>query len=193
MGRWHAAAAIAADAWMLSSTKTRRARRGGGASAVARLDPAERCAVGGQEPRRPHCVFVAVSRRRDAIEAGCHAGGEATCADSRCHAQSGRPGGGPRRGCPVPVPVSARSTPRRPPPPGLGKICHIDLVVCSAGAEGQPERVVNQVMFDVLPHPLSLLVRIVGTRFAEFVARCAAAPGELGCEALGAGRRLPSR
>lgn len=51
--------------------------------------------------------------------------------------------------------------------PRLGTICHIDLVVCSAGAAGEPDAVLDQVAFDVLPHPLSLLVRILGSRFDE--------------------------
>jgi len=73
--------------------------------------------------------------------------------------------------------------------PGLGTICHIDLVVCSAGAEGQPGAVMDQVAFDVLPHPLSLLVRLIGSRFDDLAWHVAnAASGEL--RAWGVGRGI---
>jgi len=43
-----------------------------------------------------------------------------------------------------------------------GPIRHIDMVASSAGAEGGGPGAAEQVMADILPHPLSLMRRIVG-------------------------------
>jgi predicted dehydrogenase len=51
--------------------------------------------------------------------------------------------------------------------PRLGAVRHVDLIICSAGAEGQPDAVRDEVAFDTLPHPFSLLVRLLGSQFAE--------------------------
>jgi hypothetical protein len=51
--------------------------------------------------------------------------------------------------------------------PRLGAMRHVDLVICSAGADGQSDAVRDQVAFDTLPHPFSLLVRLLGSQFAE--------------------------
>jgi predicted dehydrogenase len=51
--------------------------------------------------------------------------------------------------------------------PRLGTVRHVDLVICSAGADGQSDAVRDQVAFDTLPHLFSLLVRLLGSQFAE--------------------------
>jgi predicted dehydrogenase len=64
--------------------------------------------------------------------------------------------------------------------PRLGPVRHIDLTICSAGADGQSDALRDQVAFDILPHPLSLLARLLGSQFTEIgwhVGRAAA--GEL--------------
>jgi len=72
--------------------------------------------------------------------------------------------------------------------PRLGPVRHVDLVTCSAGADGRSERVRDQVAFDILPHPFSLLARILGTQFTGMdwhVGRAAA--GELRLSGVASG------
>ncbi|CAN5907963.1 hypothetical protein BH23GEM7_BH23GEM7_31170 [soil metagenome] len=44
-------------------------------------------------------------------------------------------------------------------------LLHIDSVACSAGAEGLGEEARDRVAFDILPHPLSLLARLLPRSF----------------------------
>jgi predicted dehydrogenase len=72
--------------------------------------------------------------------------------------------------------------------PRLGDLRHVDLTICSAGADGQSDAVRDQLAFDILPHPLSLLALVLGPRFADvkWDARRAAA-GELRLSGVTAG------
>jgi predicted dehydrogenase len=72
--------------------------------------------------------------------------------------------------------------------PRLGDVRHVDLTICSAGADGQPDAVRDQVAFDILPHPISVIARVLGPRFAdvEWDARRSAA-GELRLSGVAAG------
>lgn len=47
--------------------------------------------------------------------------------------------------------------------PDLGTVLHIDAVACSAGADSRSERIRAAVAEDILPHPLSLVARFLGT------------------------------
>jgi predicted dehydrogenase len=72
--------------------------------------------------------------------------------------------------------------------PRLGAVRHVDLIICSAGADGQSDAVRDQVAFDILPHPLSLVARLLGTQFADIewqVGRAAA--GELRLSGVASG------
>lgn len=44
--------------------------------------------------------------------------------------------------------------------PDFGPLLHVDFTACSAGADGSPERR-GQLAMDILPHPLSVLRRVV--------------------------------
>jgi len=50
---------------------------------------------------------------------------------------------------------------------GSGPILHIDMVAASAGAVGQSPEAADEVVADILPHPLYLMRRIVGGGFAS--------------------------
>ena len=49
----------------------------------------------------------------------------------------------------------------------LGTIRHIDIVACSAGADGRSEEEREQVALDILPHGLALARRFLGVPLAE--------------------------
>jgi predicted dehydrogenase len=49
---------------------------------------------------------------------------------------------------------------------GAGTVLHVDTVAASAGARGGLKRA-EEVMADILPHPLSLMRRILGPAFAQ--------------------------
>lgn len=64
--------------------------------------------------------------------------------------------------------------------PSLGSVRHVDTVICSAGAESSSGAERNRIALEILPHPLSLLRRLLDWPVAETgwsVARAAA--GEL--------------
>jgi predicted dehydrogenase len=64
--------------------------------------------------------------------------------------------------------------------PRIGAIRHVDLAICSAGAEGVDAAVRDQIAIDVLPHPFALLARFLGQRFERVSWHVATpAPGEL--------------
>jgi predicted dehydrogenase len=48
--------------------------------------------------------------------------------------------------------------------PRLGSVRHVDSVACSAGADGRDPRGRDQVVLDILPHPLSLFVALLAAR-----------------------------
>lgn len=60
----------------------------------------------------------------------------------------------------------------------LGTIRHIDVVACSAGADGCGEAEREQVALDILPHGLALVRRFLGVRLAD--ARWQVGQGPLG-------------
>ena len=72
-----------------------------------------------------------------------------------------------------------------------GPIRHIDMVASSAGADGGGAEAAEQVMADILPHPLSLMRRILGPDLGD-VAWAAAGdqPGEVRAMATCAGATL---
>jgi predicted dehydrogenase len=45
--------------------------------------------------------------------------------------------------------------------PTLGPVLHVEAVACTAGADGRTDAQRDQLTVDVLPHPLSLLARLV--------------------------------
>lgn len=47
--------------------------------------------------------------------------------------------------------------------PRIGQLIHIETRICSAGAAGLGPEHLDAIAFDILPHPLSLLQRILGT------------------------------
>lgn len=72
--------------------------------------------------------------------------------------------------------------------PHLGAVRHLDVVICSAGADGESDGGRDKVACDILPHPFSLLARLLGSRFSEMswhVGR--STPGELRITGLTAG------
>jgi predicted dehydrogenase len=50
---------------------------------------------------------------------------------------------------------------------GLGRIRHIDVLACSAGADGRGDEEREQVALDILPHGLALARRFLGAPLAE--------------------------
>jgi predicted dehydrogenase len=72
--------------------------------------------------------------------------------------------------------------------PQLVPVRHIDLMICSAGADGKSDAFRDQMAFDILPHPFSLLVRLLGLQFTEMVWHVGhAAGGELRLTGVGPG------
>jgi predicted dehydrogenase len=64
--------------------------------------------------------------------------------------------------------------------PRFGQVRHVDYVVCSAGAASRSAAVRDDVAFDILPHPFSLLACILGAQFQEMIWHVEhPAPGEL--------------
>ena len=45
--------------------------------------------------------------------------------------------------------------------PGLGRVRHVDITTCSAGAAGSDEAEADAVALEIVPHPLSLLARLL--------------------------------
>lgn len=70
----------------------------------------------------------------------------------------------------------------------IGPLLHADLVACTAGAAGRADAEQNRVAVEVLPHPLSLLSRLVSPRIAEVDWKVRhARPGELRADGVLAG------
>lgn len=51
--------------------------------------------------------------------------------------------------------------------PAIGPLRHVDAIVCSAGAAGGSERRMDEVALEILPHPLSLLARLLPSPISE--------------------------
>lgn len=49
----------------------------------------------------------------------------------------------------------------------IGPLRHVDVTICSAGATGATDAVREQVAADILPHPLSLVQRVLAARVAD--------------------------
>ena len=49
----------------------------------------------------------------------------------------------------------------------LGAVRQLDVVACSAGADGEPDEARESVALDILPHGLALVGRLLGARLAE--------------------------
>lgn len=62
----------------------------------------------------------------------------------------------------------------------IGPLRHIEMIMCSAGADGQDDAARDRIAIEILPHPLSLLMRVMpaGIGDAEWSTRHPAA-GEL--------------
>jgi predicted dehydrogenase len=63
--------------------------------------------------------------------------------------------------------------------PELGPIRQLDVVACSAGADGQDDAAREQVARDILPHGLALARRLLGPSFADTTWAVVGGPGEL--------------
>ena len=64
--------------------------------------------------------------------------------------------------------------------PSLGTVRQIDVVACSAGADGLSEQNREAVALDILPHGLALARRLLGARLGDVPWRAGtSAPGEL--------------
>ena len=188
MGRWHADAAVRAGGRVtavidrdLARAKALAARY---SSSVARSQLS--VALAGRDASVVHLCTPSPTHESlacEAIEAGCHVLVEKPVAPTLAATRRLLDLAAAHRVllCPVHQFVFQRGTLRMLRRlPRLGAIRHVDLVICSAGADGQSDAVRDQVAFDTLPHPFSLLVRLLGSRFGEIawtVAR--AAPGEL--------------
>jgi predicted dehydrogenase len=60
--------------------------------------------------------------------------------------------------------------------PSLGTVRQLDVVACSAGADGLPEAARESVAHDILPHGLALARRLLGSRLAEVTWQVGAGP-----------------
>jgi predicted dehydrogenase len=75
--------------------------------------------------------------------------------------------------------------------PQLEPLRHLDFTACSAGAEGRDAAGRDRIAFEVLPHPLSLLARLLPDPPDELAWRLAhPAPGELRATAAAAGTTI---
>ena len=64
--------------------------------------------------------------------------------------------------------------------PALGLVRQLDIVACSAGADGSSEAVRESVALDILPHGLALAARLLGTPVAGLTWQLSGGPaGEL--------------
>jgi len=64
--------------------------------------------------------------------------------------------------------------------PSLGAVRQLDVVACSAGAEGRPDEEREQVALDILPHGLALARRLLGVDVASTAWQVVSGPaGEL--------------
>ena len=64
--------------------------------------------------------------------------------------------------------------------PSLGTVRQVDVVACSAGADGLSEQDRESVALDILPHGLALAGRLLGARLADVAWQVGAGPaGEL--------------
>lgn len=61
--------------------------------------------------------------------------------------------------------------------PSLGPVRQLDVVACSAGADGQSEESRESVALDILPHGLALAGRLLGARLADAPWQVGAGPG----------------
>lgn len=75
--------------------------------------------------------------------------------------------------------------------PRLGRVLHLDYVACSAGAEGQEGAGRDAVALDILPHPLSLVQRLLPEPLAALSWQLQhPAPGELRVSGTAGGRSV---
>lgn len=85
----------------------------------------------------------------------------------------------------------------------IGPLLHVDAVVCSAGAGGQTDDGLDRAVADILPHPLSVLARVmpeplgrVGWRLEHPMAgevRAIGTAGQVGVSVLVSMRGRPTR
>ena len=52
--------------------------------------------------------------------------------------------------------------------PRIGPLCHIDVRMCSAGGAGADSAVRDRIAYEILPHPLALLARLLPESLAGF-------------------------
>jgi predicted dehydrogenase len=64
--------------------------------------------------------------------------------------------------------------------PGLGAVRHVDFLTCSAGADGRSDLERDEIAIDILPHPFSLLARVLASGLTDIAWHVQhPAPGEL--------------
>lgn len=169
MGRWHAAAAARAGARVAvivdadAARASDLARRFSGSTAQTELGPA----LAGRRGAMVHlCTPTGTheAMARAAIGAGCHVLVEKPLAPTAA-ATGALLEAAARKGvllCPCHQFLFQRGVARAfARLPRLGAVRHVEAVICSAGAEGADAAGRDQVALDVLPHPLSLLARLL--------------------------------
>ena len=186
MGRWHADAVRRAGHRVAAVVDVVPGR----ARALAARHPGARAAdtlAGGLEPGRVVHVCTPLACHAEhtgaALEAGCHVVVEKPLAPSGDETAALLARAASRGVLLVPVhqylfqPGVARACDSLG---GLGRVLHVDAVVCTAGAEGCDDAGRDRVALEVLPHPLSLVARLLDPN-VDAVAWQAARPraGEL--------------
>jgi predicted dehydrogenase len=175
MGRWHAHAASRSGGRILNvvdpdlSRARALANRYAGCGATTSLD----AALSDSRPQTVHLCTPTDTHEvltRQALEAGCHVLVEKPLAPTLATTRELLDLASARRLllCPVHQFIFQRGMLRTSAwLSELGDVRHIDTVICSAGAEGLSPAGRDQVAIDVLPHPLSLLARLLGQRFRQ--------------------------
>lgn len=174
MGRWHADASIRSGGRIVAvvDPRTERARAlaagSGGArhaEALSRVDLGVADVVHVCTPTGSHAELT-----RAALEAGCHAIVEKPLASGRDETDALLALAEERRRivCPVHqylfqagMARTVRALPR------LGAVRHVDVTICSAGADDRPGGERDRMAAEILPHPLALLVRLLDRPIEE--------------------------
>jgi predicted dehydrogenase len=167
MGGWHADAVRRSGHRVAAVVDVDLSR----ASALASRHPGARAARSLADVVAPgRVVHVCVPLERHAglaataLDSGCHALVEkplaASAAETSALLERARASG--RMLVPVHQCLFQRGAERaRRVLPSLGPVLHVDAVACTAGADGRGDAWRDRLTVEVLPHPLSLLARLV--------------------------------